>query len=47
MASDGKEVYEFTEAGFYMGDYYKVGDRIRLLPAQAKYDLHRLKRVTE
>lgn len=42
-----KLLYEFTDAGFYMGDYYKVGDHIRLLPAQAKYDLHRLKLVDE
>jgi hypothetical protein len=28
-----------------MGDYYAVGTRIRLLPAQAKWDMHRLKKV--
>jgi len=44
MAAE-KKLYEFTEAGFFMGDHYAVGDTIRLLPLQAKYDLHRLKLV--
>lgn len=39
--------YEFTEDGFYDGTFYKKGQKIRLLPAQVKYDLHRLKLVTE
>jgi len=42
-----KQEYEFTEDGFYNGDYYKKGQKIWLIPAQAKYDLHRLKLVAE
>lgn len=42
-----KQRYMFTEAGFFMGDHYEVGDEIRLYPAQARYDLHRLELVEE
>lgn len=40
-----QKLYEFTEAGFFMGTFYDVGDRVRLLPEQVKYDGHRLRPV--
>ena len=43
--SDGKKTYEFTEAGFFDGAHRAVGERIRLHPRQAQYDLHRLRDV--
>lgn len=34
-----KKTYEVLEDGHLFGDYYRKGDRIELLPAQAEYDL--------
>lgn len=34
--------YEFTQEGFFNGDFYRVGDTIRLHPKQAKFEGHRL-----
>lgn len=41
-----KITFEFTQAGFFEGDYYNVGDRIRLFPKQAKFETHRLRPAT-
>lgn len=43
--ADEKKLYEFTEAGFYAGDFYKVGAQIRLFPKQAQHELHRMKEI--
>lgn len=40
-----KKKYEFTVAGWFMGDFYKVGATIRLFPEQVKYEGHRLQEV--
>lgn len=40
-----KVTFEFTQEGFFDGDYYRVGDRISLYPVQAKFETHRLRRV--
>ena len=40
-----KQLFEFTQDGFYAGTYYKTGARVRLHPKEAKYELHRLKPV--
>jgi len=45
--ADEKKLYEFTDGGFFAGDFYKVGERIRLYPKQAQHELHRMKAVTE
>jgi hypothetical protein len=34
-----KEEYTVENAGFYAGDYYEKGDKLRALPATVKYDL--------
>lgn len=44
--ADEKKLYEFTEAGFYAGDFYKVGEQIRLFPKQVQHELHRMKPVS-
>lgn len=43
MAEDGKQLYEFTQDGFFAGDFYKAGQQIRLYPKQAQHELHRMK----
>ena len=45
--ADEKKLYEFTEAGFYAGDFYKIGAQIRLFPKQAQHELHRMKEVVQ
>jgi hypothetical protein len=45
MANEAKQLYEFTQAGFFAGDFYKVGQRIRLFPKQAQHELHRMQPV--
>ncbi|OYW56782.1 MAG: hypothetical protein B7Y80_01480 [Hyphomicrobium sp. 32-62-53] len=45
MSTTEKLEYEFTEAGFFLGRHYNVGDRARFAPAQVKFDLHRMKLV--
>ncbi len=45
MATAEKTEYEFTEDGWFLGTYYKTGDRARFSPAQVKFDLHRMKAV--
>lgn len=42
MASD-KQIYEFTEDGWFLGTFYKAGERIMLHPRQAAHNLHRMK----
>lgn len=44
---EAKQLYEFTEAGFFAGTHYAVGDRISLYPAQVKYDGHRMTAVAD
>lgn len=44
--AEEKKLYEFTEAGFFAGDFYKVGDTVRLFAKQAQHELHRMKPVT-
>lgn len=45
MADDGKKLYEFTQDGFFGGNYHKTGEQISLHPRQAKHEQHRLKLV--
>ncbi len=40
-----KQLYEFTQEGFFAGDFYKVGAKIRLYPKQAQHELHRMQPV--
>jgi len=40
-----KVQYEFTEDGWFLGTYYKAGDRETFHPRQVEHDLHRMKLV--
>lgn len=39
MAAQTKQTYDVVADGWILGDYYKAGQTVELLPAQAKYDL--------
>lgn len=40
-----RQLYECTEEGFFLGNYYKLGARAKWLPAQVVADAHRWRLV--
>lgn len=45
MANVAKQTFEFTEDRWFLGNYYKAGDRAEFYPIQVANERHSIKPV--